>query len=122
MRLLSLAVSPTVTKRAVARLYRDTGDALPALLVLGLADTRAGKTDAARESESIRVIDEVLSIVDEIRSAVVPLLTGTEIMRLCGIPEGKLVGRLKSELSDAQAEGTVTTRHEARAFVLERRK
>ena len=122
MRLLSLAVSRAVTKRAVARLYRDTGDALPGLIVLGLADTRAGRTDERRESESIRVIDEVLSIVDEIKKTVVPLLSGTEIMRLCGIPEGKLVGRLKSELAQAQAEGTITTKTEARAFVLERRK
>jgi tRNA nucleotidyltransferase/poly(A) polymerase len=122
MRLLSLAVSQTVTKRAVVRLFRDTGDVLPALLILGLADTRAGKTDDARESESIRLIDEVFSVLDEIEAAVVPFLSGTEIMRLCSIPEGELVGRLKSELSDAQAVGRVTTKAGAREFVLERMK
>jgi poly(A) polymerase len=122
MRLLSLAVSPTLTKRAVARLYRDTGDALPALLVLGLADTRAGRPDPERELESLRVIDEVLSVVEEIKRSIVPLLSGTEIMRLCGIPEGRLVGRLKSDLSEAQAEGSVTTKRAARVFVLERRR
>jgi poly(A) polymerase len=122
MRLLSLSVSPTLTRRAVARLYRDTGDALPALLVLGLADTRAGRADPERERESIRVIEDVLSVVDEIKRAVVPLLSGTEIMRLCGIPEGRLVGRLKSDLSEAQAEGSITNKPAARAFVLERRR
>ena len=122
MRLLSLAVSSTVTRRAVARLFRDTGDALPALLILGLADTRAGRPDPAREKESLRVIGEVFSVLDEIENAVVPLLSGTEIMRLCSIPEGELVGRLKSELSDAQAVGIVTTKASARDFVLERRK
>jgi poly(A) polymerase len=122
MRLLSLSILPTVTKRAIVRLFRDTGDALPALLILGLADTRAGKTDDARESESIRVIDEVFSVLDQIQNAVVPMLSGTEIMRLCSIPEGELVGTLKSELSDAQAVGTVTTKAAARAFVLERMK
>ncbi len=120
MRLLSLAVSRAVTKRAVVRLFRDTGDALPALLILGLADTRAGRSDPARENESIRVIGEVFSVVDEIEGTVVPLLTGTDIMRLCSIPEGELVGTLKSELADAQAVGMVTTRAEARAFVRER--
>ncbi|MBN2223975.1 MAG: HDIG domain-containing protein [Deltaproteobacteria bacterium] len=120
MRLLSLAVSQQVTKRAVARLFRDTGDALPALLILGLADTRAGRQDPARENESLDVIDEVFSVVDEIKTRVTPLLTGTEIMRLCSIPEGKIVGTLKSELADAQAVGTVTTKAEARGFVRER--
>jgi poly(A) polymerase len=120
MRLLSLAVSRSITKRAVVRLFRDAGDSLPALLILGLADTRAGKSDPARESESIRIIDEVFSVVDEIKGTVVPLLTGTDIMRLCSIPEGELVGTLKSELADAQALGAVTTRAGARAFVLER--
>jgi poly(A) polymerase len=120
MRLLSLAVSRMVTKRAVVRLFRDTGDVLPALLILGLADTKAGKTDDAREGESIRVIGEVLSVIDEIERTVVPLLSGTEIMRLCSIPEGELVGRLKSELSDAQAVGGVTTKAAARDFIRER--
>lgn len=120
MRLLSLAVSREVTKRAVMRLLRDTGQALPALLILGLADTRAGRPDPARESESIRVIETVFSMLDEIQRAVVPLLSGIEIMKLCSISEGRLVGRLKSQLSDAQAMGAVTTRAEARAFVLER--
>jgi len=122
MRLLSLSVSSAVTRRAVARLFRDTGDALPALLILGLADTRAGRPDPAREKESLRVIGEVFSVLDEIEGAVVPLLSGTEIMRLCSIPEGELVGRLKSELLDAQAVGIVTTKASARDFVLERSK
>jgi poly(A) polymerase len=120
MRLLSLSVSEAVTKRAVARLFRDTGDALPALLILGLADTRAGRRDAARENESIRVIGEVLAVVDGIKNRIVPLLSGTEIMRICSIGEGELVGVLKTELADAQAVGTVTTRADARAFVRER--
>ncbi len=120
MRLLSLAVSQAVTKRAVARLFRDTGDALPALLILGLADTRAGRPDPARENESIRIIDEVFSVVDEIKNRITPLLTGTDIMRLCSIPEGQLVGTLKEELADAQAAGVVTTRAGARAFMRER--
>ena len=116
MRLLSLAVSQAVTKRAVVRLFRDTGDALPALLILGLADTRAGKPDPARENESIRIIDEVFSVVDEIKGRIAPLLTGTDIMRLCSIPEGQLVGTLKSELSTPRPRVVVTTRAGARAF------
>ncbi len=120
MRLLSLSISEAVTKRAVARLYRDTGDALPALLILGLADTRAGRRDADRENESIRIIDEVFSAVDEMKNRVVPLLSGTEIMRVCSIAEGQLVGILKAELVDAQAVGAVTTRAGARAFIKDR--
>ncbi len=122
MRLLSLSVSQKVTRRAITRLFRDVGDAVCALLILGLADTMAGRADQERLEQSIRLIDEILTTLDEVSQAVTPLLSGAEIMELAAVGEGKIVGRLKSDLSDAQASGDITSKRRAMTFIKERMK
>jgi poly(A) polymerase len=120
MRLLSLSVSERVTRRAVARLSRDTGDAVLALLILGLADTLAGRADQERVAEGVRLIDEILTILDESSHRTAPFLNGTEIMEILGIAEGETVGRVKADLSLAQAAGEIRSKRGARAYIRER--
>jgi poly(A) polymerase len=120
MRLLSLSVSKKVTGRAVARLARDAGDAVPALLILGLADTLAGRADQERVAEGVSLIDEILTIIDRSSRQTTPFLNGTEIMEILGIGEGEIVGRVKADLSLAQAAGEVRSKRGARAFIRER--
>ena len=47
-----------------------------------------------------------------------PLLSGEEVMALLGLQEGPEVGRALKALLEAQAEGRVGTKEEARAFLL----
>ncbi len=46
-----------------------------------------------------------------------PLLSGHDVMGILGLPEGEKVGRVLQALNAAQAEGSVTTKAEAREFV-----
>ena len=122
MRLLSLSVSEKVTRRAITRLYRDAGDAILALLILGLADTMAGKADRNRLAQCIRLACEILTVIDEVSLTIVPLLSGTEIMEILGIPEGEIVGRLKADLTLSQTAGEVRSKSGAKAFIQDRAK
>ncbi len=47
-----------------------------------------------------------------------PLLSGEEVMALLGLAPGPEVGRALKALLEAQAEGRVGTKEEARAFLL----
>ena len=47
-----------------------------------------------------------------------PLLSGHEVMELLSIPPGPLVGEVLRALVEAQSEGRITTREEARKFAL----
>ncbi|MBI2684902.1 MAG: CCA tRNA nucleotidyltransferase [Acidobacteria bacterium] len=47
-----------------------------------------------------------------------PLLTGSDLLAL-GFPEGPAIGKILSQIEDAQLEGTITTRQAAEAFALE---
>jgi len=49
--------------------------------------------------------------------SVKPLLNGREIMSICGLKEGPLVGKIKKMLEEAQMEGIVKTKEEAIEFI-----
>jgi tRNA nucleotidyltransferase/poly(A) polymerase len=120
MRLLSLATADRLTKRAIARLIRDVGEDLPALMLLGIADTLSGHTDRRRLGRSVALIREIFSVFDEMKQEtfkIKPLIDGSEIMEAAGIGEGTEVGRLKSELVEAQIAGEVKTKGDAKWFV-----
>lgn len=120
MRLLSLASAEKLTKRAIARLIRDVGEELPALMLLGISDTLAGHTDKKRLKRCISLVREIFEVFDEMNQSsfnIKPLIDGSEIMEAAGISEGIEVGRLKSELVEAQIAGEVKTKGEAKCFV-----
>jgi poly(A) polymerase len=123
MRLLSLATAEKVTERGVARLVRDVGEDIPGLLILGLADTLAGKpgpSDNEKLKRNRELIDKVFGAYDRVYMGgrpLVPLISGVEIMELAGIEEGIEVGELKSELLLAQTTGAIKSREEAICFL-----
>jgi poly(A) polymerase len=123
MRMLSLSVAEKITARALFRLIRDLGDDLPALLLLGAADTCAGHVDTRRLEKTKRLIDEVFTAYDDMKKSktgTTPLIDGNEIMAVTGLDEGTHIGRIKAELMEAQALGEVKTKREARRFVKQR--
>lgn len=114
------AVGEAPTRRALYRFYRDLGDAVPAVLLLALADAAASRGErlddrprhvAYMNSLLVRSREEE-GIVDAPR-----LLTGRDIMQELGIPEGPRIGQLLEALREAQAAGEVTDRRAALAFV-----
>ncbi|MBN1881598.1 MAG: CCA tRNA nucleotidyltransferase [Deltaproteobacteria bacterium] len=124
MRLLSLSRMEKITPRALGRLIRDVGDNLPGVVLLGLADTGAGHTDGRRVDNgdmlARSIMEAYLRVLSDDDNTPAPLLSGRDIMKIADIGQGVLVGRLKSELLEAQAAGEVTTKGAAEWFITKR--
>ena len=111
------------TRKALYRFYRDVPHAVPAVLLLSLADgaasagprlTREGWTAQVEYMNSLLVrSQEEEGIVSR-----PPLLTGHDIMRELGESGGPRIGWLLEALREAQATGEVTDTEGALAFVM----
>lgn len=115
-------VGDAPTRRALYRFYRDLGDAVPAVVMLALADaaaSRGGRLTLDNWTPHVRYMSSLLVRSEEEAGIVDPpqLLTGRDIMSELGIPEGPRIGRLLEELREAQATGEVQDRRGAMAFI-----
>jgi poly(A) polymerase/tRNA nucleotidyltransferase (CCA-adding enzyme) len=117
MRPGQLRTSEVLTTRAVARLFRDLGDAGPDVLLHELADhlaTRGPHLDVAGWAGHLAWVEALLDfyyVPPPARQA--PLVDGHGLMEALGIGPGPLVGELLREIGEAQAAGEVTTWEEA---------
>ncbi len=115
-----------LTRRAIYRFYRRTGDAGPAVVLLALADALAvwgPKLSPSYWQALLRTASALLEAYVHQREQVVappPLLSGRDLLAM-GIPSGPQIGRLLNALLEAQAAGEVTTAEEARAFIRRQR-
>jgi putative nucleotidyltransferase with HDIG domain len=115
-------VGQAPTRRALYRFHRDVGEALPAVLLLALADAAASRGPAMTAEgwrQHVAYMNSLLvrsfreeGILDAPR-----LLTGHDIMSELQIPAGPAVGALLEALREAQAAGDVATREQALRFV-----
>ncbi|NPA32955.1 MAG: CCA tRNA nucleotidyltransferase [Aquificae bacterium] len=109
-----------LTKRGMARFWKDCGDVAPHLFLLSLADALA----SGDEEEDLKALKETINELERFRkelkkSPQKPLLSGHDIMKELGIKPGKLVGEIKRALEEAQLEGRVKTREEALKYARE---
>lgn len=112
------------TRRALYRFYRDVGDALPALLLLALADGASARGPALTKDEwrrQVAYMNALLVRSVEEEGIVSPprLLTGNDIMSELGLAQGPIIGRLLAALEEAQAAGEITDTESALRFVTE---
>ena len=110
------------TDRAVARYFRDLGDAALATLVLSLADHMAARGPRIDHREFGRHVAYVVYLADRRRvlGTMTPrerLLTGDDLMRDLGLARGPLIGRLLRVVDESRAAGEVRTREEAMNIV-----
>ncbi|HEY81562.1 MAG TPA: hypothetical protein G4O05_10890 [Caldilineae bacterium] len=122
MRPMSLFATRTLpSRRARFRLYRDMGDAAPAIILLFLADflgARGEEVDAAELDAALEHVAAWLQPFLEERDAPpAPLLNGEEIIQRFHLKPGPEIGRLLKALQEAQAVGEVQTREEAIRFL-----
>jgi hypothetical protein len=123
MRPLLLAHEDHLSRRAVYRFFRDTGEAGVATALHALADHSATYPPGAGavEGERLRhVVSQLLQAYFKQREQVIdppPLLTGHDLIELLGLAEGRLIGVLLGRLKEAQAMGEVQDRAAALAFV-----
>ncbi|MFW6069226.1 MAG: HDIG domain-containing metalloprotein, partial [Chloroflexota bacterium] len=115
-----------VTRRAVYRFFRDTGDAGLDIVLLSLADhlaTYDGPGPAqqwhALQAVVRRLFTHFFEQYNETVSPV-PLLKGGELIAALHLKPGPEVGRLLRLIEEAQAVGEVKTKEEALAFARER--
>jgi len=101
-------------KRALRRFLLKRQDLLPHLVYLMAADRLATRGVEAEAWEVVGRYREALQEPLPER----PLLSGEEVMALLGLAPGPEVGRALKALLEAQAEGRVGTKEEARAFLL----
>ena len=126
MRPAQVAADPQSTKKAVYRYFRDTGPEGVDTLLLSLADhigTRGPTLNPSawwQHAQFTRLMLEYYYAPASGPLVQPKLITGKDVMRICGLPAGPQVGDLLAEVQEAQALGEVTTRSEALQFVVER--
>ncbi|MEZ4517587.1 MAG: HDIG domain-containing protein [Chloroflexota bacterium] len=120
MRPLLLADSNDLpSRRAVYRFYRSTREAGIDIALLSLADHLAtfdGPNDPQAWQHLLGVVNALLAAYfTAYDNTVKPqrLLTGGELMQELGLEPGPEVGRLLSEIEEAQAAGEISTREAA---------
>jgi putative nucleotidyltransferase with HDIG domain len=109
-------IGEEVTDSAIRRLIVQAGEDLDELMALCRADITSGNPRRVRQhlvnfEEVVRRMKEVEE-KDRMRAFQSPV-RGDEIMEVCGIQPGPLVGRLKKALEEAILEGQIPNEHDA---------
>lgn len=119
MRILHLSKLEKISTKASNRFIRDCGDELPEILLLALADTWA--TRDAREvdyTDVEGVVSFMLRLwINRPLTHKEPFLNGNEVMEVTGSKEGVDVGRYLALLADAEIDGLVLSKTEARQYL-----
>ncbi len=117
-----LARTERVTRRAVYRYFRATGNAGVEVVLLSLADhlaTWGPNLQEHRWARRLGMAETLLTHYFERHEEAVappPLITGHDLMTELGLDAGPKIGRLLEALREAQAVGEVKTRDEALAL------
>jgi putative nucleotidyltransferase with HDIG domain len=123
MRPSLLAGQEVITRRAVYRFFRDTGDAGVDTLLLYLADHLATWGPSLRMTRWRRRVELVASMLTDYyerhQKVISPpkLISGYDLMEEFGLEEGPRIGELLEAVREAQVEGEVRTKEEALALV-----
>ena len=126
MRPLLLASQESVSRRAIYRFFRDTGDAGVDVLLHALADQIAHCPPGAEGSRWANLLALVSRMLSDYwqrpnaRVAPAPLIDGHDVQRECGLRPGPHIGQLLEKVREAQVSGDVRSREEALALVRER--
>ena len=127
MRILQLATGDTITERAIIRLLRDIKAAPLEVVLLALADTYATSTDRGYKSTQGNVKQLVKLLL---KRYVAPdhampsnaLVTGNDIMKIMGIPEGRAIGKILHEIYEGERTGLLNSRQEVITWLKKKKK
>lgn len=113
-----LASSGRPTERAIFRYFRDAGSDALAVLLLSLADQRATKgllSTAISRTRHEKVVKALIQRLLEQKNEKKPLrlLNGNDIMRKFKLPASVLIGKVLTNLEEAQAIGKIKNKKEA---------
>ncbi|MFA6542088.1 MAG: CCA tRNA nucleotidyltransferase [Bacteroidota bacterium] len=109
-------VDETVTDSAVRRILFEAGEQIDDLMMLCRADITSKNPNLVKKyTENYDLVYERMKEVEEkdkLRSFQPPV-RGDEIMEICQLPPGKLVGVLKSKIEEAILDGTIPNDHDS---------
>lgn len=107
-------VDETVTDSAVRRILFEAGEEIDDLMMLCRADITSKNPKLVKQySENYDLVYAKMVEVEEkdrLR-AFQPPVRGDEIMKVCNVPAGKLVGILKSKIEEAILDGRIANEH-----------
>jgi len=115
--------SAAPSRRAIYRFFRAAGPAGVDICLLSLADVLGTYGSPLPQDAWRRHLDVVRALLEawfehrEESVAPAPLLNGRDLMEVFQLPQGRQIGVILDALLEAQAEGKVTTRDQALAFV-----
>lgn len=116
-------VDETVTDSAVRRILFEAGEQIDDLMTLCRADITSKNPKLVKQySENYDLVYAKMKEVEEKdrMRAFQPPVRGDEIMTLCDLPAGKLVGVLKARIEEAILEGRIPNEHDpALQYLLE---
>ena len=123
LRTMHLAASESVSPRALLRFTRDLGPHWVGLLMLSWADLSASRGPArsgdhfARTSTLMSQIAAQYVTDERAPSTQGPLVTGDDVMGVCGIGPGPDVGSILHRVERGRLDGELTTRSEALSYI-----
>ena len=119
MRPSFLQESKPLTRRAIYRFFRDTGEKGVDVIFLSLADFLGTYTPPAPQDDWTDRIEVARTLLDafydqrEQRIEPVPLLRGDDVLQELGLTPGPNLGMILESVLEAQAAGEIQTRSQA---------